>query len=268
MTVIRKEDVIGAIDKQRGEFKTADIGAALGVHSRRVSGHMEALGNAGRIKRVRKEGRRYIWRHGSRWQVPAEQCADDVRQCVGAATGPVTAASVSSATGLNYLSADNALEWLHQRDEVDRERSFMGTIVYRRAAPVVEIDWQQLGKRAVACRGWRWVPGMLARYTADAWCRVTEANSYGYPTKVRPPNSRNAWPDLRDPATLGCMLALIRQAVEPARAPGDWPLVCCQPMPKKWAVGAFIDESTFRALVRPFYPTEAEALVAALEASQ
>jgi DNA-binding transcriptional ArsR family regulator len=267
MTVICREDVIGAIHKQRGEFKTADIGAALGVHSRRVSGHMEALGNAGRIKRVRKEGRRYIWRHGSNWHVPAEQCADDVRRYVATVTATSTA-RLSAATGLNGLSAYNALEWLHERGELDRERSSMGTMVYRRAAPVVEIDWQQLGKRAVACRGWRWVPGMLARYTADSWCRVTEANSYGYPTKVRPPNSRNAWPDLRDAATLGCLLALIRQAVEPARAPGDLPLVCCQPMPKKWAVGAFLDESRFRALVPPFYPTEAEALVAALEASQ
>ena len=77
---------------------------------------------------------------------------------------------------------------------------------------MTEQDWIELGRRAVACRGWRWMPGMLVRYTADAWCRVTEANSYGWPPTVIPPNSRNAWPDFRDPATLGCLLALVREA--------------------------------------------------------
>ena len=73
-------------------------------------------------------------------------------------------------------------------------------------------QWQELGRRAVACKGWRWMPGMLARYEATAWCRVTEANSIGCPPRYRPPNPRQAWPDLRDPATLGCVLALVREA--------------------------------------------------------
>lgn len=51
---------------------------------------------------------------------------------------------------------------------------------------MTEQDWIELGRRAVACKGWRWMPGMLAR--------------------------RQAWPDLRDPATLGCVLALVREA--------------------------------------------------------
>ena len=70
-------------------------------------------------------------------------------------------------------------------------------------------QWIDLGKRAVACKGWRWMPGMLARYEGDAWCRVTEANSFGCPTKVRPPDPRQAWPDFRDPATRGCAMALV-----------------------------------------------------------
>jgi len=73
-------------------------------------------------------------------------------------------------------------------------------------------EWQDLGRRAVACKHWRWMPGMLARYSADAWYRTSEVDSVGIPVRVRPPNPRSAWPDLRDPATLGCLLALVREA--------------------------------------------------------
>jgi len=116
-------------------------------------------------------------------------------------------------------------------------------------------DWQELGRRAVACRGWRWMPGMLT----PPWA----------PRSLEPPDGY--LPDFRDPATLGCLLALVREACEPERAPGDWPLVCTyQNATKKWGVGAWLNESgkaTFAALVLPTYPTEAAALVAALESS-
>jgi len=72
-------------------------------------------------------------------------------------------------------------------------------------------QWEEIGRRAVACKGWRWLPGMLARYSNDAWYRVTECDSIGIPRRARLPNPRFAWPDLRDPATLGCLLALVRE---------------------------------------------------------
>ena len=66
--------------------------------------------------------------------------------------------------------------------------------------------------------------------------------------------------------------ALVREAAEPERAPGDWPMVCTyQNAAKKWGVGAWLNESgkaTFAALVLPTYPTEAAALVAALGTSE
>jgi len=78
------------------------------------------------------------------------------------------------------------------------------------------------------------------------------------------------YPDLSDPATLGCLVALVREAAEPQRAPGDWPVVCTyQNAAKKWGVGAWLNESgkaTFAALVLPSFLSEAEALLAALEA--
>jgi hypothetical protein len=59
-----------------------------------------------------------------------------------------------------------------------------------------------LARRAVACKGFRWMPGML----------TTE----GMRVVVRCFNDDNEpdddIPDLTDPATLGCLLALVREA--------------------------------------------------------
>jgi hypothetical protein len=66
-----------------------------------------------------------------------------------------------------------------------------------------------LAKRAVACKGWRWMPGML---TATGY-RV--CNSYGtWPHLQRGDTLRSGlhFPDLTDPATVGCLLALVREA--------------------------------------------------------
>lgn len=73
-------------------------------------------------------------------------------------------------------------------------------------------EWQDLGRRAVACKHWRWLPGMLARYSGGAWYRTGEVDTTGTHGSVRPPNPRSAWPDIRDAATLGCLLALVREA--------------------------------------------------------
>ena len=54
-----------------------------------------------------------------------------------------------------------------------------------------------LSRRAVACRGFRWVPGML---TLDGF-RLSPVDADG-----------DDPPDLTDPATLGCLLALVREA--------------------------------------------------------
>ena len=70
-----------------------------------------------------------------------------------------------------------------------------------------------LARRAVASKHWRWAPGMLVRYgDGKAWYRLTDGDGYGLPFRHVPPNPREAWPDLTDPATLGCLLALVRDA--------------------------------------------------------
>jgi hypothetical protein len=76
-----------------------------------------------------------------------------------------------------------------------------------------------LARRAVACKGWRWMSGMLRgdgfrctwvdederELAAPTWC----AN--GIEWKNSRTGSKDL-PDLTDPATLGCLLALVREA--------------------------------------------------------
>jgi hypothetical protein len=108
-----------------------------------------------------------------------------------------------------------------------------------------------LAKRAVACKGWRWMPGMLIH---------AAGTEYRVPDRDHDPGAEDWWrkythPDLTDPATLGCLLALVREAWEPYGTTSV--------STHRYDVG----EWSIRTLPLPMFPTEAEALVAALEAA-
>jgi len=118
----------------------------------------------------------------------------------------------------------------------------------------IEITNLDLSRRAVACKAFRWLPGM--RYLV---LRTSPLESIA----GRVPDLTRGWthppgmlPDLSDPATLGCLLALVREAW------GD---------PEMHLVlgGAGSGESRVATVVLPIPAgrTEAEALVAALEAA-
>jgi hypothetical protein len=130
----------------------------------------------------------------------------------------------------------------------------------RQAKPTTS-HFVTLAERAIACGPWRWIPGMLIQggsplhRGAPATQRIDE--------RVPRPVLSDALPDFRDPATLGCLLALVREAWdEPTLTPNFETASRCErhgvPGPR-WLVCP--DDAD-----RPgIGSTEAEALVDALE---
>ena len=106
-----------------------------------------------------------------------------------------------------------------------------------------------LAKRAVACKGWRWMPGMR-------WIGLVPANTGRILVFRSPSGPVGAYlPDLTDHATVGCLLALVREAkgaplLQLTNSGIGWTPWIPDPL---WA-GTMCD-------------TEAEALVAALESA-
>lgn len=119
-------------------------------------------------------------------------------------------------------------------------------------------DFQTLARRAVACRHWRWMPGMVT----ETGIRVLRRDDDGYTIGYGPRTSycimevtRDAIPSLTDPATLGCLLALVREAWGRPHAFVEY---------TKWLEPPFYCNVKKRGFVGA---TEASALVAALEAA-
>ena len=126
----------------------------------------------------------------------------------------------------------------------------------------MESDKIELAERLVSSSKWRWMPGMatvqgerVVLTDDDGTLRLAApwGGTVGV-TAVRSfcDSSGACLPDLTDPATLGCLLALVREAWEP--------------------YGTFVSthrydggEWSIRTLPIPMFATEAEALIAALE---
>jgi hypothetical protein len=133
-----------------------------------------------------------------------------------------------------------------------------------------------IARRAVACKGWRWVRGMLRqddyRYIGSGvWVRWLDVHSF-----ITALHAPGQLPDFTDPATLGCLLALVREAwrcpnvyvrQSTTRRKSDGVIA--------WEVcDLYLDAEACRALGVPRggsvgfwgHGSEAEALVATLEA--
>jgi hypothetical protein len=143
---------------------------------------------------------------------------------------------------------------------------------------------EDLARRAVACKGWRFMPGMLGWRTTHRGeqVRVRFVDSLDYQELVdprveerKPSNTLifasghsqpSGWnevstvlPDLRDPATLGCLLALVREVWKS-------PVAQVSPsLPDGYLWTCYINDEAEDRLFRE--KTEAEALVRALEAA-
>ena len=123
-------------------------------------------------------------------------------------------------------------------------------------------DTLDLARRAVACPGWRWMPGMR---DTDGWRILRGEEASGGASLASADGelmhdrslSLRVLPDLTDAATLGCLLALVREAWGDAAASAH---LVGFTHALEWAVMS--DESELAT-----GPTEAAALVAALEAA-
>ena len=127
-------------------------------------------------------------------------------------------------------------------------------------ANVDRVFGDDLAKRAVKCKAWRWMRGMMTN-----WGRVLAVDTNGYAhiweqAVTLAPMPGDAVPDLADPATVGCILALVREAWEAPdahtmrywRPDNTFAWLCVSPdarLPTRQSYGE----------------TEAEALVVALE---
>ena len=133
-----------------------------------------------------------------------------------------------------------------------------------------------LGRRAVACKGWKYRRGMAVvmndgeraiiikanGFTAKLYCEDRGGGVYDY-------TFSSFLPDLFDPATLGCLLALVREAHDsdcahawtPTRSQGRW--IVSRPE-REGDYPSFNPDGWFSLSVGE-HATEAEALVSALE---
>jgi hypothetical protein len=117
----------------------------------------------------------------------------------------------------------------------------------------------ELGKRAVACKHWRWMIGMRAIKQCSRWFRLEETR------KRLTGDWADALPDLEDHATTGCLLALVREAWPAAPASTNYH-GCYDPQRGHYHVWTCY-YCTGTSWEQAIGDSEVEALVDALEAA-
>jgi len=132
------------------------------------------------------------------------------------------------------------------------------------------MDNIKLGKRAVACKGWLWMAGMVPFEECHGeWARIEDEEAAEHHNKCA---NGDEIPRLDDPATIGCIRERVR-GLHGARAVWVELKASCAPaFPDYYVVvGAFHPEYgtqpsiVYKTLGLVSALTEAEALVSALE---
>ena len=135
----------------------------------------------------------------------------------------------------------------------------------------METSLNEISERLIACKGFRWMPGMrtlgdwrIINVDADGVEVVTDLGEVVLFHSGDLPHIASSLPDLTDPATLGCVLSLVREKW------GNHAMTLANGFeePKEvWSVhDGRISEMSYGHQVS-YGHTEAEALVAALEAA-
>jgi len=132
-----------------------------------------------------------------------------------------------------------------------------------------------LARRAVACKGWRWMPGMADHFGRRVMQVYPDELGFRWSHLLKNCVVRDAdaLPDLTDPATLGCLLALVREAWgDPSLYVRRGSTTRKSDGVRAWEVLGWLDPSRSPdgrggSWSGWGYASEAEALVAALEAA-
>lgn len=138
-----------------------------------------------------------------------------------------------------------------------------------------------LARRAAACEHWKWRAGMrvvISYAEATASARIVSARldgiacaderglRYGWHHLGAGPAQERCLPDLADAATMGCLLALVREAWPGWRVTVEWGGEPSDPE-YGWVAVCYDDRTGEVRTLGPDGGTETDALVAALEAA-